>query len=114
MNEERENRSDPNRRSEAPNVKAIGAFCFMAHYVYILYSASIDKYYIGESENVKKRLVHHNSEMNQNWTRRGRPWHLVKEIEFADSKAASKAERFIKRQKSRKFIEKIVREGWSG
>ncbi|RUA30101.1 MAG: GIY-YIG nuclease family protein, partial [Bacteroidetes bacterium] len=34
------------------------------HWIYILYSQKIDKYYIGSSSNVQKRLEFHNSEYN--------------------------------------------------
>ncbi len=85
----------------------------MPHFVYILYSKRIDKYYVGKTENVDKRTEYHNSEFNKIWTNRGKPWELVQTLEFENSTLTSKAEHFIKKQKSRKLIEKIVREGWS-
>jgi putative endonuclease len=84
----------------------------MPHYVYILYSARIDKYYVGKSAQPEQRIAHHNSEMNRLWTNRGIPWQLKKTIAFEDESQATRAEKFIKNQKSRKFIEKIMREGW--
>ncbi len=86
----------------------------MAYYVYILYSKEIDKYYVGKTENPKNRLAYHNSEANRIWTKRGKPWILVKLIEFDNSTLSSSAERFIKRQKSRKFIEILIEKGWQG
>ena len=76
------------------------------YFVYILYSKSIDKYYIGKSENPTKRLEFHNSVFNKIWTKRGQPWDLIKTLEFDNSTLASKIEIYIKKQKSRKFIEK--------
>ncbi len=84
------------------------------YFVYILYSLSIDKYYIGKSQNVDNRLTYHNSKFNTIWTKRGKPWVLEKVLEFSDSKEASKAETFIKKQKSRYFIEKIITNGFTG
>ena len=86
----------------------------MPYYVYILYSKSIDKYYVGKTENPEGRLRYHDSALNQIWTKRGKPWELVKLIEFENSTLSSKAERFIKKQKSRKFIQEIVELGWKG
>lgn len=41
----------------------------MEHYVYILYSPGIDKYYVGKSANPTERLKFHNSDLNKIWTR---------------------------------------------
>lgn len=76
----------------------------MSYFVYILYSEKIDKYYVGKTENQKVRLEFHNSDLNRIWTKRGQPWEIVKLIEFENSTLSSKSERFIKKQKSRKFI----------
>ncbi len=82
------------------------------YYIYILYSKTIDKYYIGSTSNVENRLAFHNSARNKIWSKRGQPWENVFEHEFESKKQALKAERFIKNQKSRKFIQKLVNEGW--
>ncbi|NEN22141.1 GIY-YIG nuclease family protein [Cryomorpha ignava] len=85
----------------------------MEYYVYILYSKSIDRYYVGKSENPNKRFLYHNSEHNKIWTKRGKPWTLEKIISFENSTQASKVELFIKKQKSIKFIQKIIKDGWN-
>ena len=82
------------------------------YYIYVLYSNTIDKYYIGSTSNVENRLSFHNSENNRIWSKRGQPWVKVFEQEFEDKTQAIKAEKFIKKQKSRKFIQKLVKEGW--
>jgi putative endonuclease len=84
----------------------------MTYFVYILYSKKLDKYYVGKSNNPQNRLIFHNSTFNRIWTKRGQPWQLKKVLKFEDSTEASKAERFIKRQKSRKLIERIIENGW--
>ena len=81
-------------------------------FVYILYSSSIDKYYIGFSENPENRLENHNSELNKKWTKNGQPWKQMKVLEFETKTEALKVEKFIKKQKSRKFIQKIIEQGW--
>ena len=82
------------------------------YYIYILYSKGIEKYYIGSTSNVENRLAFHNSEYNKIWSKRGRPWELVYSHEFSTKKEALVAERFIKKQKSRAFIKKLIAQGW--
>ena len=81
------------------------------YYVYILYSSNIDKYYIGYSENPDKRLEFHNSEYNKIWSRRGQPWVLKTTIAFDTKTKALKAEKLIKRKKSRAYIEAVINAG---
>ena len=82
------------------------------YYIYILYSEKIDKYYIGSTSNIENRLLFHNSEKNKIWSKRGQPWGLVFSHEFQTKKEALSAEKFIKKQKSRTFIEKLIHHGW--
>jgi putative endonuclease len=82
------------------------------HFVYILYSGKLNKYYVGKTADVNKRLAFHNSAYNTIWTKRGQPWILKASIPFANSHEASKAELFIKRQKSKAFIQKIIAKGF--
>jgi putative endonuclease len=58
------------------------------HYVYILYSPSDDKYYVGSSSNPEGRLLAHNHPQNKGWTKRFQPWELVFSQAF-DSKPAT-------------------------
>ena len=82
-------------------------------YVYILYSERIDKYYVGFSENPDNRLEFHNSPFNKIWTKRGQPWVLLKILEFDSKTEALRVEKFIKKQKSKSFIQMIILEGWN-
>ena len=82
------------------------------YWVYILYSEKIDKYYIGSTSNLKNRIEFHNSEYNKIWSKRGKPWVLVFSHTFETNKEALAAEKFIKKQKSRTFILKLIDEGW--
>jgi len=77
------------------------------HYVYILYSKRLDRYYVGRTENIEKRLVDHNAGRST-YTRRGRPWELVYKEEFEEKAGAIDRETEIKRRKSRRYIEKLV------
>ena len=79
------------------------------HFVYIIYSPSIDRYYIGQCKNLLHRLRQHNDlELNQNWTKRGIPWELCLKIACITQHQAMKLEHFIKKMKSRKFLQRLI------
>ena len=79
----------------------------MLHYIYILYSKSIDQYYVGISHDPETRLYYHNLG-KKGWTKKGIPWELVFKKEFNDKNIAVQKEKFIKSQKSIEFIKKII------
>ena len=76
----------------------------MAFYVYILYSASIDKFYIGHtSQAISERIRRHLSS-HKGFTSRAKDWQLYYHEEFTSKSLAYKREMEIKRKKSRKYI----------
>jgi len=79
----------------------------MSWFNYIIYSSSIDKYYTGNTENIKVRLNRHNSGWGK-YTKRGIPWKLVYFEEFESKSLAIKRENEIKKKKSRKYIERLI------
>jgi putative endonuclease len=80
-------------------------------YIYILYSSKHDKYYVGYTSNPALRILQHNEQMKFNtFTAKYRPWEFAAIFEIGeDEKLAIKMERFIKKQKSRTFIEKLIK-----
>ena len=81
----------------------------MPHFLYILYSEATKKYYIGETHNISERVLKHNKHSYQNsFTKTAADWNLVLTFECADRSTALYLEGFIKRMKSRVFIEKII------
>ena len=81
--------------------------------IYILHSESADKYYVGYSRDVQARLQDHNEgerpQQSTKYTFKHRPWRLVCSFEVGSSRGeAMKVEKYIKRQKSRRFLEKII------
>jgi putative endonuclease len=76
----------------------------MAPIAYIIYSEKLDKFYIGKSENFPQRILFHNSDENEKWSKAGRPWVEFLIIPCENFKQAGKVERYIKDQKSRKYI----------
>ena len=84
-------------------------FLFEMYYIYILYSEKHDLYYCGSSEDPWRRLQEHNTSPRNTFTSKYRPWALKAVFQAGDSRAeAEKYERFLKKQKSRRLIEKLV------
>ena len=80
------------------------------YYIYFLYSDQSDKYYIGYTEQPEARLYEHNYSDKNSFTSKHRPWKIVALFECGDERSiAMKIEKFIKKQKSRRLIEDIIR-----
>jgi len=79
------------------------------YFIYILYSKKLDRYYVGTTDDVVKRLSEHNSGLyDRSFTVKGIPWDLRLSFECETSEKAYFLERFLKRMKSRIFLEKVV------
>ncbi len=83
------------------------AFSFMDFYCYILYSTKLNKYYVGSTPDLERRLHEHNRG-KEKFTKTGVPWVLMYREVFADLKSARQREYYIKKMKSRKFIESLI------
>lgn len=80
----------------------------MEFYIYILYSESIDKFYIGYSKNPFERLEQHNSSMYNAYTYKGRPWNIKAIYKTPSKSYAISIERFIKKQHSKSLFLKLI------
>ena len=77
-------------------------------YTYILYSLSLDKYYVGHTceeleERIRKHLTNH-----KGFTAKTKDWELVYGKKFEDKSKAYDFELSIKQRKSRKYIEQLI------
>ena len=78
-------------------------------YLYILSNTEADKYYVGQSSDPWKRLEWHNTNPGEKYTGKYNSWKLMAVFSISEERGvAVKIERFIKRQKSRKLIEKLI------
>jgi putative endonuclease len=78
------------------------------HYIYILFSISLDRFYVGETENVENRLEQHNNHFFKgSETVKARDWLLKKSICVESRTEARKVETYIKSMKSKKFLESL-------
>jgi putative endonuclease len=72
--------------------------------VYILYSESYDKIYIGYTGNLEERLKSHNELGKKGWTRLYRPWKLIHFEDFETKQEALCREKALKSGKGREWI----------
>ena len=77
------------------------------YYLYILKSKISDKFYIGQTENLERRVFYHNSGYSKS-TKYGVPWELVYTEKFTSRSEAYRREQEIKSQKSKEYISKLV------
>jgi putative endonuclease len=80
----------------------------MVYSVYIIQSLSDESYYIGYTNNLDKRLSQHNS-AKSGYTSVKKPWILKYSESFIDKSEAIKREHFLKNQKNRGFIERLIK-----
>jgi putative endonuclease len=73
-------------------------------HVYILYSESIQKFYIGQTQDLENRLAEHNSGETKS-THAGRPWQLKWSTQVATRSEAMKLEKKIKARGAQRFLE---------
>ncbi|WP_231367659.1 GIY-YIG nuclease family protein [Gillisia sp. JM1] len=76
--------------------------------VYIIYSSKFDRYYVGMTENVNRRLLEHNSGKNIS-TKAFVPWDIVN-IETFDSRFAARVrEKYLKSTAGRRWRKLNIR-----
>ena len=78
----------------------------MEYFVYILYSASFDRFYIGFTSNLDQRIQSHNSNQKAStFTSKYKPWAIVVSHSLGDNiTLARKIERKLKSLKSKKML----------
>ena len=79
----------------------------MKYYLYIIQSKVNQSHYIGYSVNPWRRVEYHN-EQNKGFTRRNRPWVIVYTEAFDTKSQAMKAERIVKKWKSKRMIQQLI------
>jgi putative endonuclease len=83
------------------------------HFIYILYSESAQKFYVGFSKDPWQRLLQHNTSLQNTYTSKYRPWMLRAVFQCGEDIAvAMDVERFIKAQKSKKLLDSLCDAGF--
>lgn len=85
----------------------------MPYSIYILFSEKADKYYVGQTSDLQKRVRDHNHPtINSKYTAKYIPWKLCFSAYVSEERGdAIRVEQFIKKQKSRLFLQKIIQSG---
>ena len=78
-------------------------------WTYILYSKDLDRYYIGQSDDIRSRIQHH-VEGDTAFTGQASDWQMVFLQEHATRAEAMQLEREIKRKKSRRSIQRYLKD----
>jgi len=81
------------------------------HFVYILYSAKCERYYIGCCADVEARLGRHNEAM-VTATKNCRPYKSKAIKAFPTMGDVRKEELRVKKKKSRKYVEWLIDGNW--
>jgi putative endonuclease len=76
-------------------------------YMYIIYSVSLDQFYIGQTQNLEDRLFRHNNSGSKS-TKKAKDWVLKYTESFSTRSEAVQRESQIKKMKSRSYIESLV------
>ena len=78
------------------------------HFVYILFSKSLSKFYVGESSLPDERVKEHNNgKYGKSFTQQVNDWEIFLLIELENRNQALKIEKKIKSMKSSKYIENL-------
>jgi len=75
----------------------------MKYYVYILFSQTKLRYYVGQTQDFEKRLQRHNKGLVLS-TKGGKPWELVRRFEKESRSEAMKLEHKIKKRGIERFL----------
>jgi putative endonuclease len=78
------------------------------YFIYILYSASANKYYVGHTDNLERRLFEHNNGMTRFTSNIASDWNIMYTETFESRTLAAKREREIKARKSRVYIQSLI------
>ena len=77
-------------------------------YLYILYSPVHNRYYVGSTEDLQKRLLRHNSGGVPS-TKKYIPWEICYAESYSTRSEAIRREHAIKSKKSKIYIESLVK-----
>jgi putative endonuclease len=75
--------------------------------LYILHSKSFNRFYVGYTNDIARRLTEHNR-IKGKYTDAGIPWILIYTESFPSKKEAMDREKFIKSRKSKNFILELI------
>ncbi|MEI2750850.1 MAG: GIY-YIG nuclease family protein [Ferruginibacter sp.] len=78
----------------------------MVH-IYVLYSHSAQKYYVGMTKNLQQRIKEHNAGKST-FTAAYKPWILIYSETEESYSTARIREKYLKSAAGKKFVEKVI------
>ena len=72
--------------------------------VYILFSEMLSRYYVGHTNNLKKRLSTHNNG-GRKYTTKGIPWVLIRAYDCESRSEAMQMEKKIKKRGIKRYLD---------
>jgi len=78
-------------------------------YVYILQSFKNNQFYIGYTENLKRRFQEHNRGINFS-TKPYKPWKLIHYEAYRDKKDAQRREKYLKTNQGSRLLKRMLKE----
>ncbi|MBI2630766.1 GIY-YIG nuclease family protein [Candidatus Nomurabacteria bacterium] len=76
-------------------------------YTYILKSLIKEKFYVGSTDNLERRMKEHNSGLSY-YTKRYMPWRLLYKEKYNNIIDARKREKYFKSAAGRRFTKKLI------
>ena len=80
----------------------------MIFYVYILYSFSFNRTYVGQTDNLEDRLENYHNAGKVRSTKAYIPWVMIHSEKFSSRAEAMKKEKWFKSSTGRKLIKEIL------
>ena len=94
-------------RSGRRSRRGAAVYYMIEFYEYILKSLNFEKTYIGQTENLDRRLQEHNSGKS-NYTSKFVPWKIIYTEKFNSRKEALVREKYLKSATGRKVVKKLL------
>ncbi|MFZ2324927.1 MAG: GIY-YIG nuclease family protein [Ignavibacteriaceae bacterium] len=78
--------------------------------VYVIYSIIHKKIYVGQTNDLSRRLYEHNNGLLSSYTKRYTPWELLYKEEYNTRSEAVVREKQLKSSRGRAFIWQLVKQ----
>ena len=75
-------------------------------FVYIIQSKKDGSIYVGSTQDIKERLLHHNAGYSLA-TKNKTPWEVLRLEEYSDTELALKREHFLKTARGRRVVKNL-------
>jgi putative endonuclease len=81
----------------------------MKYFVYIIYNDNLDKFYIGQTNNLERRILEHNNKLSKYTAKYSGNWEILYTENYNSRSGAMKREKFLKNQKNKDFYKKLCK-----